>query len=65
MNPEEQVRLAEALGVTPGEREVLDAGSSHKSNCRCETCRRWWELVGPDEDGNYGPFSAEEISARN
>ena len=33
--------------------EDLLRGSEHKYDCRCETCAKWWDMVGPemeDED---------------
>jgi hypothetical protein len=49
------------------ERAVLDAGSSHDGDCRCDLCREWWALVGPEEDSDgtpsFGPFTASEIGA--
>ena len=58
--------MADALGITKQEQEVLDAGSSHNYNCRCDTCLQWWIEVGPDggEPGEYGPFSRDEVIAR-
>ena len=30
---------------------------SHPYSCTCETCRKAWELTGPDPDSKtYGPF---------
>ena len=49
-------------GIPSAERDVLATGSSHPGSCRCETCRQWWQLMGPsDDDCPYGPFKAEEI----
>lgn len=39
---------------------IIDA-SDHPGHCRCDKCREWWASLGPDEDGNYGPFSQEEM----
>lgn len=45
--------------------EILHIGASHRSDCRCSMCLRYWVLVGPegDEHGEYtfGPFSKEEF----
>jgi len=38
---------------------TLDAGSDHPFSCTCKKCWEWWRLMGPDEDGNYGPFGKE------
>jgi hypothetical protein len=61
MNKEFNDRMAKALGITKEEQGVLE--SNHPYSCRCETCKSWWKMMGPDGDepGNYGPFSAEEI----
>ena len=44
-------------------KETLDliTASDHPYNCICEQCKSWWVQVGPDEDGDYGPFSSEEV----
>ena len=57
-------QVAVALGITSEEQAVLD--TNHRYGCRCDTCKRWWKLMGPedyDENGKplYGPFSQEEI----
>ena len=39
---------------------VLEA-TAHPYTCRCEKCRMWWKVMGPEEDGSYGPFTREEI----
>lgn len=56
-------KLAKILGIPKETQNILDAGSSHKPSCRCETCRRWWQKMGPEDDprGPYGPFTIEEI----
>lgn len=70
MNQEQRDNLAASLGITPEEQISLDAGSNHPFTCRCETCRKWWVLCGPenedeaDEPGyvpKYGPFTQAEI----
>lgn len=48
-----------------GSKRVLDVAWSHRASCRCGFCRVGWALVGPDEDGRYGPFSPVEIAAVN
>ena len=54
-------RLKEELGKTipPDERKILDEGGSHPGDCLCDICRQYWKLLGPDEDGNFGPFGKE------
>ncbi len=55
--------IAKALGIPPDEQAILDAGSRHFYTCRCQQCKLWWQLMGPEdgsEDG-YGPFKPEEI----
>lgn len=56
--------LAEALGISPRERDVLLDGSEHPYGCRCDTCLDWWAQMGPDEDDEFGPFAPEEVYAR-
>lgn len=50
-------KLAEEAGIT---QEFVDA-SNHDYYCRCEKCKGWWQRMGPDEEGSFGPFSREEI----
>ena len=28
---------------------ALDVGSSHPYECKCDVCKRWWELMGPEQ----------------
>jgi hypothetical protein len=53
------------MAIPADELAVLDANSNHPYTCRCKNCCRWWVLMGPDggEDGNYGPFSRDEVLA--
>lgn len=53
--------LARALGITPEEQRVLDTGNEHNYRCRCDNCKDYWRLMGPDETGTYGPFTADEM----
>jgi hypothetical protein len=39
---------------------MLLEGSGHPGACRCPTCLQWWLACG--DDGNWGPFTAEEIA---
>jgi hypothetical protein len=56
--------FAEAMGITEENKKILDMGSEHPLNCRCNTCLRWWIMVGPDPDTKkYGPFTNEEIES--
>jgi hypothetical protein len=55
--------IAAALNIPKATQDILDEGSSHPGTCRCETCWRWWKLMGPDEVGDFGPFTEEEIRA--
>ena len=68
MNQAQRDKLAATLEISPEERAVLD--TNHPYLCRCDVCRRWWKLMGPEnaEDAGmpnyeprYGPFSAREI----
>jgi len=54
-------KLAEVLGIPKETSNILLAGADHPEYCRCEICKQYWQLIGSDEDGNYGPFSIEEI----
>ena len=56
-------KLAKALGIDKETQNILDAGGSHGLSCRCETCRRWWQEMGPEDDPRrpYGPFAIDEI----
>lgn len=58
-------KLARRLDLTFEERRVILVASLHPQKCTCATCRRWWQMLGPDPTtGNYGPFSAEEINGK-
>lgn len=56
-------KLANALGISKEDRDILDVGSDHHFLCTCETCRQWWLCVGPEDNPGspYGPFSIEQI----
>jgi hypothetical protein len=55
-------KLAIALSISPDVQEILDKGSEHHYRCRCETCRKWWQSLGPESRENpYGPFEINEI----
>ncbi len=45
---------------------IIDKGWSHPYTCACDTCLSSWALVGPDGDepGSYGPFTVEQVNAR-
>lgn len=62
-DPLSQLKGALGAALAPGEREILDAGNSHDYGCRCEGCRQWWRLMGPNggDDGDYGPFTEAEV----
>lgn len=52
------------------EKQILDLGASHKYTCKCEICRQYWKLVGPEEideqgDKLYGPFYEAEVMKEN
>lgn len=56
------IRLAADLGVEPEEQDILLTGSEHPYTCRCDTCREWWKMMGPDPDtGRCGGFTMEEL----
>jgi len=40
---------------------ILDKGWSHPYGCTCEFCKRAWQLVGPEDTGQYGPFEETEV----
>lgn len=60
MNEAKKNKFAESLGITSETKAVLDIGSDHNYLCTCETCRKWWQEMGPDGI-TYGPFKAEQI----
>jgi hypothetical protein len=43
--------------------------TNHKYDCRCDKCKAWWILIGPEggidtdhlEGGAFGPFSEAEL----
>ena len=43
------------------ERGVLLKGAEHKEECKCPVCHEWWQMMGTDEYGTFGPFTAEEM----
>jgi hypothetical protein len=51
--------------IPQDELEVIDGTSDHDYRCNCNTCLRWWVLMGPDggEPGKYGPFTREQVIA--
>lgn len=53
--------FAQNSGMTYEEKRVLDIGGSHQGSCTCDTCRKYWALMGPDEEGKYGPWTLEEL----
>lgn len=53
------------LAISGEERRALIRGTMHGGGCRCVSCQVWWTLLGPDEQGTYGPFAAEEIRGKN
>ncbi len=56
------IKLAADLGIEPKKRDALLIGSEHPYSCRCDTCKEWWKLMGPDpEDGKCGSFTMEEL----
>lgn len=55
-------KLAAGLGIPPEERDILLTGGDHPYFCRCDTCREWWKMMGPDPDtGKCGSFTMEEL----
>lgn len=35
-------------GMTGDDIKALVIGSEHPYECKCATCKRWWELMGPE-----------------
>lgn len=60
MEQNQKNKLAETLGIDKDTQLILDVGSDHSYDCRCEVCRQWWIAMGPDGD-SYGPFTRDEI----
>lgn len=59
------MRPAAALDLPPNLREamrhpvlctceacikLMDIGSEHRHDCKCEVCLRWWEVMGPEPE---------------
>jgi len=65
LTDQQQDKLAEDLGIPPGEQAILDRGSNHPGDCTCSACQQWWRLMGPDPGAElsdpYGPFPIEQI----
>lgn len=62
MDQKQKDKLAELLGISKAEQEIYDTASSHQCDCRCDICRKYWNLLGPDpDDGMFGPFTIEEV----
>lgn len=38
-----------STGMTEEELSILDIGASHAYECECDVCRKYWELVGPEQ----------------
>lgn len=63
MTEDQKNKFAKLLGIPDETRDVLNTGSAHPYNCRCETCRQWWKAMGPDDGtGRHGPFTDDEIA---
>lgn len=62
MNQDFKDAMAKALGIDPEIQNILDSGSNHPYGCTCETCRLWWQKMGPEDyDRPYGNFTIEQI----
>lgn len=62
MEVEQKDRLANALGISKHEQEVLDVSWSHGYECVCRTCLEGWKLCGPDPDTKkFGSFTYEQM----
>lgn len=48
MDREQKDELARRLGIPPEEQAVLESADRHPHGCRCDLCREWWRLMGPD-----------------
>ena len=58
----DHIKLAAELGIEPEERDILLTGGDHDYRCRCDVCRKWWKIMGPDpENGKCGSFTMEEL----
>lgn len=62
MNQDQKNELARQLGIDPATQFILDEGSNHQYDCKCDTCKAWWQKMGPNPDTlDFGPFTLEEI----
>ena len=49
--PELRAAMAHQIHcVCPDCVRLIDIGSNHRYDCKCEVCARWWEAVGPEPD---------------
>lgn len=55
--------LSETIG---SHAKILDEAWSHHFRCDCDVCLSGWAIVGPDggEPGSYGPFTKQQVNAR-
>jgi len=35
-------------GTSQADMDVLKVGASHPYECKCDICKRYWELLGPE-----------------
>jgi hypothetical protein len=52
-------RTEPLLPVDQEQIKRFDQASNHPYECRCELCAEWWELVGPEDEGD-GSIDDEE-----
>lgn len=58
--------LCKAFDLSISAAQILNDAWSHPYDCTCKICLTAWAMVGPDggEPGNYGPFTKEQVNAR-
>lgn len=59
--PEGWNRFMSGLAQLVG--EDFREATEHSGSCRCEKCLKWWVTIGPDDNGQYGPFTEAEVLA--
>lgn len=43
---------ASEVVLTPEQLARFDEASNHPYECKCEICKEWWKLMGPEREGD-------------